>query len=314
VFSKIQNIFTKVRSIYTMNTIMPAKSSRQKHFFGLVRAVQKGEKSPNEVSPAVRKAASTITAKDASDFASSKVEELKVKKAVLGILRDIKEPMPLQEDANNAVTTEFNVEGKFEEYVRRFMGQRLLDKELEAVNTFQDVKPTKISSNEIRYESTDSFKNSTVTIIKKLKEGGSFVFTAFTKYSKAEKPENQQQPQGGMGGPMGGPMGGGLGGPSPMFENKGYISWPEPVREAFGADPLSGAQPAGVMPPQSPMASQPSVGPMTSTAPMTGTLKTPEQEKKEKGIDDILVRKSLSFNDEIKGGGILIDFLKKLDL
>jgi hypothetical protein len=286
---------------------MPSKSSKQQRFF---QAVKRAKHNPQYGDSRLHKVANAMSDKDIDDFAK-KVTELKVKKAVLGILKDVREPMYLQEDTNNnAVANEFNVEGKFEEYARRFMGQRLSDKELEAVNTFQDVKPSKVSSNEIRYESTDSFKNSTTTIIKKLKEGGSFVFTAFTKYTKAEKPQDQQdQQQSGMNNPMGG-----LGGPGPMFENKGYISWPEPIKEAFGADPLSGAQPAGIMPPQSPMGSQPSVGPMTSTAPMTGTPKSPEQEKKEKGIDDILVRKSLSFNDEIKGGSILVDFLKKLDL
>ena len=68
---------------------MPSSSKKQQRFFGLVRAVQKGEKSPHEVSPELRKVASTITDKDASDFASA-TSEVKIanKKAILAILKD----------------------------------------------------------------------------------------------------------------------------------------------------------------------------------------------------------------------------------
>ena len=59
---------------------MPAKSQNQQKFMGMVHAVQKGELSPNEVSPEVRKAAKTMKKKDAKDFASTKHRGLPVKK------------------------------------------------------------------------------------------------------------------------------------------------------------------------------------------------------------------------------------------
>jgi len=305
---------------------MPAHSKKQKQFFQMVRAVQTGNVSPSKVGPAVRKVAKSISVKDAGDFAKS-VAELKVKKAILSILKDSREPMYLEEGETNVIVKEFNVEGKFEEYVKRFLGQRLSEKELEAVNTFQKVKPTKIESTQIRYETTDAFKNSNTTIIKKLKEGIDFVFVAFTKFSKAEKPEDQQQMDqnaGGMGG-MSNPTGvGGMGSSGGLMEVKKsepqiYLNWPEPKKlwlmEVGPMDPLGATPAAGAMPPAlSSPPPFPSVGPATAMAPMTGTQKSTDQRKKEMNIDDIVIKKSTTFNDDIKGGAILAEFLKKLDL
>ncbi len=56
----------------------PAVSKSQQRFMGLVHALQKGELSPDEVSPEVRKAAATMKKKDAKDFASTKHKGLPV--------------------------------------------------------------------------------------------------------------------------------------------------------------------------------------------------------------------------------------------
>jgi len=56
---------------------MPAKSVKQQRFFGMVRAAQKGE---GAASPEVAKAASSISKKDAKDFASTKHKGLPMKK------------------------------------------------------------------------------------------------------------------------------------------------------------------------------------------------------------------------------------------
>lgn len=58
---------------------MPSKSKNQQQFFGMVRALQKGELSPDEVSPEVRKAAKTMKKKDVKDFASTKHKGLPTK-------------------------------------------------------------------------------------------------------------------------------------------------------------------------------------------------------------------------------------------
>lgn len=173
---------------------MPSKSDRQRRFFGLVRAVQKGEKPSSEVGPEVRKVAGSISSKDAGDFASS-VAELKTKKAVLEMLKDIREPMYLNEQETNPVAKTFNVKDDFERYAKRYVGQPFSPKELEALDTFQETKPTKIDRIEIRYETTDEFQNTTSTILKKMKDSGQFCFTAFTKHTKVEAEEEPEQPE-----------------------------------------------------------------------------------------------------------------------
>jgi hypothetical protein len=59
---------------------MPAESKKQQRFFGMVHAVQKGELSPSEVGPAVRKAAKNTDYSDAKDIASTKHKNLPEKK------------------------------------------------------------------------------------------------------------------------------------------------------------------------------------------------------------------------------------------
>ncbi len=60
-----------------------AESKKQQRFFGMVHAVQKGDLSPSEVGPAVRKAAKNTEYSDAKDFASTKHKNLPEKKGSL---------------------------------------------------------------------------------------------------------------------------------------------------------------------------------------------------------------------------------------
>ena len=57
---------------------MPALSKKQQKFFGIVRAIQKGEMAP--ISPETAKAAETMKKSDVKDFASTKHEGLPEKK------------------------------------------------------------------------------------------------------------------------------------------------------------------------------------------------------------------------------------------
>ena len=59
---------------------MPAVSKKQQRFFGIVRAIQKGEMAPT--TPETAKAAATMKKKDVKDFASTKHEGLPEKKKV----------------------------------------------------------------------------------------------------------------------------------------------------------------------------------------------------------------------------------------
>ena len=53
---------------------MPAVSKKQQRFFGIVRAIQKGEMAPT--TPETAKAAATMKKKDVKDFASTKHKKL----------------------------------------------------------------------------------------------------------------------------------------------------------------------------------------------------------------------------------------------
>ena len=59
---------------------MPAVSKKQQRFFGIVRAIQKGEMAPT--TPETAKAAATMKKKDVKDFASTKHKGLPEKKEV----------------------------------------------------------------------------------------------------------------------------------------------------------------------------------------------------------------------------------------
>jgi hypothetical protein len=56
----------------------------------------------------------------------------------------------------------------------------------------QDQKPIETVRYYIKYETTDEFGNNNTTVIKKLKEGNQFCWTAFSKYERAENEGNSE--------------------------------------------------------------------------------------------------------------------------
>jgi hypothetical protein len=253
---------------------MPSKSPKQQRFFQAVMAAQKGKPSS---SPHVNKVAHSISAKDAEDFANS-LAELKIKKAVLGILKDVQEPMYLnEEDEDQAgidpVANTFHVKEDWATYIKPYVGQPLSPKELEALGNFKEKQPTTVARTEIWYNTTDSFSLSHTTVIRKMKDSGQFSFIAF---QKQERPETDDEKEKDQGMNAGGPEDLGLGGPEPDQ----------------GQAPEGGAVPGGPTPP----------------------AETPEEKPEQEEKDDIIVTKSVLFKDDIKGAAILVEFLKKLDL
>jgi len=227
---------------------MPSSSEKQRRFF---QAVKTAKHNPNYGDAHLKKVANSMSDKDIDAFAS-RVVELKTKKAVLAVLKELREPIYLNEEQEmNPVAKKFNVKDKFENYIKKYLGQPFTPKELEAIDNFEGTKPSKIQRTEIRFESTDEFQYSTSTIIKKLKEVNQFVYTAFTKHTKTE-PEPEEQPS--------------------------SSEPPQPTSEPSTPEPEPTAQP---------------------TQPV---------------LDDIIVSKSVSFTDDIKGGAILAEFLKKIDV
>ena len=175
---------------------MPSKSKKQRRFFGDIRAVQKGEKKPSEVSREMRKIARTMSPQSVSDFASTSEKNLplKVKKEVLSVLKEFWEPTMLQEGQSNPIAKEFTKSGIYDQYIQKFVGLPFSQKELETIGNYTDVKPSKIDKSQVRYESSDQFNNNTTTIIKKLRDGSQFSYTAFTKYTQT-KPQEEPEAQ-----------------------------------------------------------------------------------------------------------------------
>ena len=70
---------------------MPAKSKQQQKFFGLVRALQKGDVSPSSVTKKARDAAKDMKKSDVKKFASTKHKGLPSKKEVMNKKVTVKE-------------------------------------------------------------------------------------------------------------------------------------------------------------------------------------------------------------------------------
>ncbi len=268
---------------------MPSKTPKQQEFFKKVVSVQKGGPSP---SPYVTKVAGSISKEDAEHFANALAEkvDLRTKKAIVAVLKDIREPMYLNEegeeqDTIDAVASTFHKKEEWAKYVRMYVGQPLSPKEIESLGNFKDKKPTKIARTEIWYNTSDSFGISRTTVVKKMKDSGQFSFVAFQKQERAE-PEAQKQPDTG-----------GLGGlPADLGMPSSVGAGPAPMGTTMA--PIAEASP-----------------PPTSTPQDAPTSPSPEQkQKEEEEKDDIIVTKSILFNDDIKGAAILVEFLKKLNL
>ena len=69
---------------------MPSKSKAQQKFMGMVHALKKGEMNPSDASPELKKAAQSMSDKDAKDFAATKHKGLprKVKQEILNKLKE----------------------------------------------------------------------------------------------------------------------------------------------------------------------------------------------------------------------------------
>lgn len=204
---------------------MPAKSEKQRRFFYLVKALQKGKVSPKRVGSKVSKAASSMSSKDVDDFTHGKNLPKKKLEEIIGVLKNLsandenpafQDPVtdlrtgvanpdltlenqfddPNQTEQNPIAKT-FNQQGNFEEYIGKFSGLELKPKEIESITNYTNAKPTKMDKFLVRYESTDEFNNNTITVVKKLREGTDLVFTIFQSSTQQGGTEPQgEEPTG----------------------------------------------------------------------------------------------------------------------
>ncbi len=170
---------------------MPSISQKQRRFFQSVKGAKHNPNAPEHL----RKVADSMSDKDIDDFIKCE-SELKTKKAVLSILKDIVEPMYLNEDIDdesdvNPVTNTFHVKGEWAKYIKSYIGQPLSTREVEALQNFKEKKPTTIARTEIWYNTTDEFGMSKTAVIKKMKDSGKFSFTCFQKQEKPTPDEEK---------------------------------------------------------------------------------------------------------------------------
>lgn len=103
----------------------------------------------------------------------------------------------------NPIAKTFKQQGNFEQYIEKFSGLEIKQKEMESISNYSNAKPTKMEKTKshetgedvvvsVRYENSDDFNNNTITVIKKLREGTDLVFTAFQVTSQ-QTPESGEE-------------------------------------------------------------------------------------------------------------------------
>jgi hypothetical protein len=280
---------------------MQNKTPNQQSFFKAVRDAKHNPNAPSHL----RQVAESMPDSDLDAFADKVVTELKMKKAMLGILKDvreqieIREPMYLQEDDEEqadieAIADQFPVQENWAKYIKPYVGQPLSSKELDALGNFKEKQPVTTARTEIWYKSKDNMGLTHTTVIRKMKDSGQFSYIAFQKQKSPETPPENPQDKTNTDGQE--PEMGGLGGLDGGLGGLGGGGEPQPEMGGLGGPPEA---PQGEAPPGS-----------------TNPPPAQQQQAKEKaeGKENIIVTKSILFKDDIKGAAILIDFLKNLDL
>lgn len=99
------------------------------------------------------------------------------------------------EDLKKVISKTFDTEGDFDNYVKQHRGIEITDMEQQSVINHKKETPTNANKFFIEYNTTDQFGNNVTAIIKKLKEGNLFCWTAFvsTKNATEEVPDNTQE-------------------------------------------------------------------------------------------------------------------------
>jgi hypothetical protein len=95
----------------------------------------------------------------------------------------------------NVVAKTFDTQADFDSYVNQHRGIEMTPKEQQAILGYKNAKPTQQDKFFVKYENTDEFGTNDTTVIKKMKEGNQFVWTAFAKHESAEeegKPEGAE--------------------------------------------------------------------------------------------------------------------------
>lgn len=179
------------------------------------------------------------------------------------------------EDSERTVVAKtFDTTAPFDSYVNQHRGIEMTPKEQQAILGYRDVKPTQQDRFSVKFEKTDDFGTNDTTVIKKLKDGQQFCWTAFTTHAKAEDIGKPEKPE------------------------------PEPAPQPQVKDqPAKQPQQAPQQKQQTPQATTPSKKQSTIA----------EQDAVTDG-DEIRIIKSTTFVQDTDGANVLGDFLRTLDL
>ena len=92
----------------------------------------------------------------------------------------------VDEPERNPVAKTFDTKSDFDSYVNQRRGIEMTPKEQQSILSYKRAKPTQQDKFFIKFETSDDFGNNETTVIKKLKEGNQFCWTAFSKTEQAE--------------------------------------------------------------------------------------------------------------------------------
>jgi len=93
----------------------------------------------------------------------------------------------------NVIAKTFDTKSDFDSYVNQHRGIEFTPKEQQSIINYKNSKPTQHDKYFVKYETTDDFGTNDTTVIKKLKEGGQFCWTAFAKHERADE---EAEPEG----------------------------------------------------------------------------------------------------------------------
>jgi hypothetical protein len=171
----------------------------------LVHGLQKGKVSPGKVGGKAKKAAATMDPEDVKDFLmqecglkecgmDAKVRILKALKELVGPM----EPMRLESNYDteqNVIASTRTLRGDYDQTLKMYRGIQFTLKEIQAIKNFTSAKPTKIDKFLVRYDKADDFGNNIDMTVKKLQEGGKFLYVAFIRNRSGEEPESEEPAQ-----------------------------------------------------------------------------------------------------------------------
>jgi hypothetical protein len=191
---------------------MPSSTERQRKFMWVVHGIQKGKISPGDAGEKATKAAQQMKSSDVKDFLmqecglkecgkDAKIRLLKALKEVSGA--GPSEPMNLEayeeEPKRNVISSTKTLHGDYEKTLKMYRGIQFTPKEAQAIQNFTDAKPTKLDKFFVKYDKVDDFGNNTDITVKKLQEGGKFIYVAFVKNRPGEE-ETPEEPEAGPAG------------------------------------------------------------------------------------------------------------------